>query len=112
MKMNKSDIATVYVAFTNSANGKRRPVYIIQDDNSNIQFFSITSKYHTKSETIKQQYVEIRDWEQAGLKKESWIDIGTINEIPKDKKDITWKKIGVLSNNDLKRLELRLHNKP
>ena len=111
MKMHRSDIATVYVAFANSAKGKRRPVYIIQENNKTIHFFSITSKYQTKSEKIKKQYVEIRDWEQAGLRKKSWIDIGTVNEIPKEKKGIIWKKIGVLSENDLKRLESKLYNK-
>lgn len=110
-KMNRSDIATVYVAFSSSAKGKRRPVYIIQEIDQTIHFFSITSKYQTKSEQIKQQYVEIRDWEQAGLRKKSWIDIGTINEIPKDKKGIVWKKIGVLSDNDLQRLESMLCSK-
>ena len=111
MKMNKSDIATVYVAFINSENGKRRPVYIIQENEKTIHFFSITSKYHNKSEIIKRQHVEIRDWEQAGLRKESWIGIGIINEIPRDKKGIIWKKIGVLSESDLRRLESKLHSK-
>ncbi|EOH94868.1 type II toxin-antitoxin system PemK/MazF family toxin [Enterococcus pallens] len=111
MKMNKSDIATVYVAFTNDVNGKRRPVYIIQEDDQTVHFFSIASKYQTKSEKIKQQYVEIRDWEQAGLRKKSWIDIDTVNEIPKDKKGIIGKKIGVLSDDDLCRLESMLFSR-
>lgn len=69
MKMNTNDIATVYVAFTAAEGGKRRPVYILKNGLDTISFLSITSKYHTKSDKIKLKYVEIRDWKQAGLKK-------------------------------------------
>ena len=108
MKMNTNDIATVYVAFTAAKGGKRRPVYILKNGLDTVSFLSITSKYHTKSTKIKQKYVEIKDWEQAGLKKESWIDVGSLNELPKNSKKIQWKKIGELSPNDLQRLAERM----
>lgn len=108
MKMNTNDIATVYVAFTAAEGGKRRPVYILKNGLDTISFLSITSKYHTKSDKIKLKYVEIRDWKQAGLKKESWIDVGTLNELPKNNKKVKWKKIGELSPSDLQRLEERM----
>lgn len=69
MKMNTNDIVTVYVTFTAAKNGKRQPVYILKNGLATISFLSIISKYHTKSTKIKQKYVEIKDWEQGGLKK-------------------------------------------
>lgn len=109
--MNRGDLATVFVAYTNSKNGKRRPIFVIQDQEKVISFFSITTKYENKSEAIRNHYLEILDWELAGLRKKSWIDTITVYELPKNNENITWKPIGFLSERDLERLDRYLDTK-
>ena len=104
--MNSSDVVTIYVAFTQVKGGKRRPVYVIDKNDEVIHFYSITSQYENKSEDIKKQYVEIQDWVATGLRKRSWIDIGTLNKVPTDK--VHWQRVGTLSDRDLRSLEQRL----
>ena len=104
--MNNGDIVTLYVAFTQGRGGKRRPVFIIEREDGKVRFFPITSQYENKSESIKRKYVEIQDWVETGLKKRSWIDSGTVKEIPED--SIQWRKVGILSDRDLRNLENHL----
>ena len=47
--MKTNEIVSVYVAFADKEGGKRRPILVVQDRNDRIDFFSITSKYKTKS---------------------------------------------------------------
>lgn len=108
--MKSNDIATVYVTFTGSQGGKRRPVVIVDDNAKEVSFFSITSQYGTKSKRIKKVYFPIRDWQQAGLKKESWIDAGSLKAIPKNKGNVTYRKIGRLSIADMRNLNAFLED--
>ncbi|TPR56907.1 type II toxin-antitoxin system PemK/MazF family toxin [Enterococcus sp. OL5] len=108
MKMNK--ILSLYVAFVGKEGGKRRPVLIVENSENEIIFYSITSKCQNKSDKIKKLYFKINDWKDSNLKKESWIDIGTLFVLSKDKTDFEYKDIGELSQNDTDRLEVFLKN--
>lgn len=57
----KNDIATIYVAYTDKIGGKRRPVLLVDEDDTNLVFYRITSKYSNKSENIKQFYFPIEE---------------------------------------------------
>lgn len=41
--------------------GKRRPVFILREDDEKIVFFDITTKYQNKSVYMKHWYFEIKD---------------------------------------------------
>lgn len=76
--MNTSDIGFAYVSFNGApGQGKSRPVFLLAVFEHEIEFFSISSKYEEKSDYIKAQYFEIKDWQEIGLDKPSWIDIGS-----------------------------------
>ena len=49
-------------------------------------------------------YFPIAEWEKAGLKKQSWIDVGSLKAIPKSRENISFKKVGMLSASDTKKL--------
>ncbi|WP_083378613.1 type II toxin-antitoxin system PemK/MazF family toxin [Enterococcus timonensis] len=105
MMMNKNDIFIGYLPFSNQLNtGKIRPVLLIAKENELVHVFKITSQYESKSKHIKKQYYQIQNWEEAGLKKKSWIDIGAAKTI--DLNQLKIKKIGQLSINDQEHLAL------
>lgn len=84
------DIYKMFVRFENSPNGKERyTVEVGQISLGVIVMDSITSQYHTKSDVIKKQYYPIKDWQQAGLKKPSYIDI---------KSSCTYNMLDILKN--------------
>jgi len=62
-----------YVGFTDIADGKTRPVLYIRQTDTDYVVFRLSSQYENKSAFIKSKYVEIKNWQQAGLKKPSWI---------------------------------------
>lgn len=96
-------IATAYVRFVQLKNGKRRPIFVLKENNNKIIFFDITTKYKNKSDFIKQWYFEIRDYSGTGLNKHSWIDTFRVYSLNKtDENEI--KYIGDLSDNDTHRL--------
>lgn len=103
------NIATAYVRFIQVPGGKRRPVYILQEDEDRIYFFDITTKFKDKSEKIKKHYFEILEYDLTGLKKHSWIDTYKRYSISKKSTEIRY--IGNLSSNDTHRLAEFLHNK-
>lgn len=76
--INQSEIVSIHVSYVNSNSGKRRPVLVLQDASDYLTFFRLTTKFDNKSSRIQKQYYRIRDWEQAGLKQISYIDIGTV----------------------------------
>ena len=76
--MAAGDVYKIYVAYDkNSNDGKER--YVVQLGQTQVligvSMSSITSQYEKKSEFVKAQYYEIEDWQQAGLKKKSYVDI-------------------------------------
>lgn len=96
------NIATAYVRFVQVSGGKRRPIFILQETEDKVFFFDITTKFKNKSEEIKKHYFEIKEYENTGLKKHSWID--TYRRYSVSKKDINVKHIGRLSDQDIHRL--------
>lgn len=74
--MSIGDIYRIFVAFVDTQQGKERyTVEVGQIKLGLIVLDSITSKYENKSDFIKRQYYPIKDWQQAGLQKPSYIDI-------------------------------------
>lgn len=106
--MKTNDISTAYISWPGG--GKRRPIYIISDENDKVRFYKITSQYKNKSPQIQQHYFKINQWSEAGLNKQSYIDTITVGKIDKRKFDI--EVIGKLTNQDAERLVafLRVQN--
>jgi hypothetical protein len=94
--MNPFDIYIAYVSW--GTNGKRRPVVIYFERDSKVSVFRITSQYQNKSDAVRSKYLEITDWQQAGLDKPSYIDTGTIIKLPTATVDPA--PIGKLSERD------------
>ena len=55
-------------------------VYVLDGDEVGI--YQITTQYESKSDHIRAKYFEIKDWAKAGLDKPSYVDTGTLFEIP------------------------------
>ena len=91
-----------YVGFTDTADGKTRPVLYIRQTDTDYVVFRLSSQYDNKSTFIQSKYVEIKDWQQAGLTKRYWIDTVQTYHLPIDRTKLTY--IGQLSTNDLERL--------
>jgi len=98
--MNPYDIHIAYVLW--GGDGKRRPVLVLSSDQKEVAVFQITSQYDSKSVIIQAQYIAIDDWAQAGLAKQSYIDIGRIIDLPIV--TVQPMPIGKLSANDLRKL--------
>ena len=61
---------------------KNRPVLVLQINDNTISIYPITTQYENKSKAIQAQYFKINDWTQAGLDKQSYIDTGTLLDLP------------------------------
>ncbi len=96
--MRTNDLVSLYVSFVETNGGKSRPVLIRRVSEQTVEAFKITSQYKKKSAYIKQQYYPIQDWQSAGLKKPSWVDLGNIYRFPKA--GLNFKEIGHLSKLD------------
>lgn len=105
MKIN--EIYTAYVSW--GTDGKRRPILVIHDTENNVFCYRITSKFSQKPEKIKRNYFPLTDWRQAGLVKESYVDVGNVSKLSKDK--ITFRFVGELSLRDIKSLTEFIHNR-
>jgi len=94
----------IYIAFISwGTDGKRRPVLFLEEDNGYARIFRITSQHANKSDTIKAQYIEIFDWQQAGLSNISYIDAGEKVRVPLAL-IFPVSPIGKLTENDKRRL--------
>jgi hypothetical protein len=82
---------------------KSRPVLVVQLKDNRISVFPITTQYKNKSKAIQAQYFKINDWSLAGLDKQSYIDTGTLLDLPLT---VIHNKqpIGKLSTTDMQRL--------
>ncbi|MCI1974497.1 MAG: toxin MazF [Limosilactobacillus sp.] len=106
--MNKK-IATAYVEFVQINGGKRRPIFILDETETKLRFFDITTKYQNKSDYMKSWYFVIKDYESTGLRKHSWIDTYRGYSLLKSSCNIHY--IGDLSNRDVSRLREFLMSK-
>jgi len=98
--MNPYDLHIAYVSWGDD--GKSRPVLVLSSNQKEVAVFQITSRYESKSAFIQTRYISIDDWVQAGLTKQSYIDIGRIIDLPIT--SVQTEPIGRLSKNDLKKL--------
>lgn len=102
--MNTNDIGFAYVSFNGAPEqGKSRPVFLLAIYEHEIEFFSISSKYEKKSDYIKAQYFEINEWQELGLDKPSWIDIGSRRRVLID--DVGFDFVGTLPIKAIQDLE-------
>lgn len=74
MRLTEHSVAFAYVEYSDGSGGKRRPVIVMSLDDEEITFYKITSKYFNKSEYIRSKYYQIKDWLEAGLDRQSWVD--------------------------------------
>lgn len=98
MKIN--DIYTAYVEWPGG--GKRRPVLILSNDEKIVRVFKITSQYAKKSPSVQKYYYCIKLWNKAGLKKPSFIDTISVENLLKSK--VGFYRIGSLQLVDKKGL--------
>ena len=59
-----------------------RPVLILEKQDTVISVFNITTQYSSKSETVREKYFKINDWQKAGLNKQSYVDTNVVRDIP------------------------------
>ena len=82
---------------------KNRPVLVIQKNGRTISVYPITTQYENKSKAIQAHYFKINDWVQAGLDKQSYIDTGTLLDLPLTVLN-NKQPIGKLTSADIQRL--------
>ncbi|MCI6648032.1 MAG: type II toxin-antitoxin system PemK/MazF family toxin [Lachnospiraceae bacterium] len=92
-KYNIGEVWWTYFPFEEINVSKHRPAIIIDDNTIAILAIKVTSK-----EKENPFYVEIQDWESAGLSKKSWTQIDRIVKMDEWRMD---RKIGDLSERDL-----------
>ncbi|MDR0299705.1 MAG: hypothetical protein LBI13_06440 [Streptococcaceae bacterium] len=105
--MAAGDIYYLSIAFEQKDGAKMRyTVEIGQVQLGLILLESITSQYAKKSDFIKAQYYPIKDWCDAGLKKPSYIDIGSRHLLKLQEMIQNSQYTGQLSLQDLEDLAL------
>ena len=62
--------------------GKSRPVLVYAFNGDEVGIYQITTQYEHKSEFIRLKFFEILNWAEAGLDKPSYVDTGTLIDIP------------------------------
>ena len=72
--MKPMDIYIANVPFDERDDSKVRPALVIEVGRECVMVFKITSQYQHKSAQIKQLYYSIQNWQDAGLKKQSYVD--------------------------------------
>ena len=101
MSMNMFDIFIAYVSWGDD--GKMRPVLILEQQETVVFVFNITTHYENKSEMVRAKYFKINDWQISGLDKQSYVDTNVIRDLPPKALDDK-SAIGKLTESDIKRL--------
>ncbi len=94
--MKPFEIYIAYVAW--AGGGKSRPVVIYVSLNNKADVFRITTQYANKSAAVRSKYIAITQWKQAGLNKQSYIDVSTAIRLPLSALEPS--PIGTLSEKD------------
>lgn len=81
--MKPMDIYIADVPFDEGTGSKVRPALVIEVGSEKVVVFKVTSQYKNKSEKIKKMYYPIKEWEKAGLKKESCVDTHKLYRLAK-----------------------------
>ena len=93
------DIYIANVPFDEGTGSKVRPALVIEVGKERVMVFKVTSQYQNKSTQIKKLYYPIKEWQQAGLKKQSYVDIHKLYDLSK-KWVFSKQPIGKLTNLD------------
>jgi len=99
--MKPFDVFITYMEWTDS--GKNRPVLVFITDEKSVDVYQITTQFKNKSKDIQALYFKINDWSQAGLKKQSYVDTGTLITLSSDTFEGKT-PIGELTKSDKQRL--------
>lgn len=99
------EIFIANVPFDKNNRSKRRPALVLQVEFDRVLVFKITSKYEHKTKRIQRFYFPIMAWRQAGLLKQSYVDIHQIYSLTA-KSVFKRKPIGKLAPSDI--LALRM----
>lgn len=97
--MEPMDIYIANVPFDENNRSKVRPALVIEISQDSVMVFKITSQFKNKSIKIKNLYYPIEEWNQAGLKKQSYVDIHKLYKLPQ-KWIFRQQPIGKLTDND------------
>ncbi|MDR1891456.1 MAG: hypothetical protein LBQ48_00345 [Oscillospiraceae bacterium] len=68
------DIYLAYMVFDDGNGGKEPPVLIMDLEDDLAAIYNVTSQYEKKSEYIRSLYYPIKNWKEAGLDKQSYVD--------------------------------------
>lgn len=104
-----NDIVSVFITFVDSNDGKKRPALVLKVEKESLTILRLTTKYKNKSNKIKAQYYPIKDWQEAGLVRKSYIDVGSVIQIDKTTQKKVY-KIGSLTTRDIKCLSQFITN--
>ena len=98
------DVFDIFIAYISwSYGGKMRPVLVLDQQDTVVFVFSITTQYENKSETVRSKYFKINDWQYAGLERQSYVDTNAVRDLPPAALEGK-SKIGKLSETDTKNL--------
>jgi len=78
--MNPLEIFVTHISW--GSGGKNRPILVLLEKDGSVLVYPVTTQYENKSEAIRAHYFKVNDWNQAGLAKQSYIDTGTLIELP------------------------------
>lgn len=81
--MEPMDIYIANVPFDEGNGSKVRPALVIEVGSERVRIFKITSQYQKKSSKIKKLYYPIKEWQAAGLNKESYVDTHKMYRVAK-----------------------------
>ncbi|WEV37745.1 type II toxin-antitoxin system PemK/MazF family toxin [Lactobacillus sp. ESL0677] len=98
--MQPMELYIANVPFDEQNGGKVRPALVLAVKKKYVIVFKITSQYQNKSSKIKKLYYPIKQWQEAGLKKQSYVDTHKNYEITKEAV-FSRRPIGKLSSIDI-----------
>ena len=93
------------------SDSKRRPVLVLQINGNTVSVFPVTTQYENKSKAIQAKYFKINDWSLSGLDKQSYVDTGTLLDLPLGVFE-NKNPIGKLTTTDMQRLLVFLSDTP
>jgi len=103
------EIYIANVPFDSNIGSKRRPALVVDIYERYVMVFKITSKYESKSSSIKKTYYPIKNWKEAGLIMKSYVDIHKNYKITREA-TFSRPPIGKLEVNDVDDLYVFIHN--
>jgi len=104
--MNIFDIFVAHITWggvVNEVGGDRkRLVLILEQTDGGVTVFNITTRYESKSETVRSKYFKINDWQEAGLYQPAYVDTNTTVTLPLSSINAT-RPVGTLTVSDVQK---------